>query len=100
MSGRLAILFLSIFLLWSSALYLRHHTNVSKAEQFTTTPTTHSILAPTENWLGPKLKHNECLLTDVGVRATLNVFYKVIYNAPSFTHRSHKFYLLFRVLRN
>src|SRR5687768_3476150 len=100
MRGRLATLFLSIFLLWSSALSLRHHTNFSNDYQFTPAQTSHSVLVPDENWLGPKLRHEVCSFPEDVVRSGLAVFYRVICNTPSFTHRPHKFYLLLRVLRN
>jgi hypothetical protein len=82
MRGRLATLFLSIFLLWSSTLSPRHHTNFSNDYQVATAPASHSALAPDENWLGSKLKHEVCSLPEDVVRSRLSIFCKVICNPP------------------
>jgi hypothetical protein len=101
MRARIITFGLSVFLLWSSLLTLHHHERFSNAQEIkAATEANFVALAPDENWLGEKINYCTYAFTEASIHTRYYVLNCRVDSFVSFTHRSDKYYLLFRVLRN
>src|SRR3989337_3858841 len=100
MKGKITILFLCIFILWSSLLAFVHHSSSSGSHELNAaSKMLFKAFSAQEKYEAEKLIYfSNVILVNVAI-AQAYVLHELA-TTHSFTHRFGKFYLLFCVLRN
>ena len=101
MKAKLTIFVLSVFLLWSSLLAVSHHNNFSKHREIkVATEFVSKAIVPSEDVIWKKSPSQGYTVLINFALANVHAWLEPLDLSTSFTQKSVKYYLLFRVLRN
>jgi hypothetical protein len=100
MKVKLTILILSAFLLWSSLLTVCHHNHFSKQKEVKIASEVFTKTIVSEDFIWKKISYYPQLIFKNFVSDKVHAERKRVKTAISFTKKSVKYFLLFRVLRN